>query len=77
MEREPIVSAAPLATVLIYIGVIGVLQFASLAFSARKLQGVTVAVRVSHRMSSPLTRHAQPLAALSVLLLLVGVMLRL
>ncbi len=70
-------TAAPLATVLIYIGAIGVLQFASLAFSARQLRGMTVSVRVGHRMSSPLTRHAQPLAALSAAVLLMGMVLHL
>ena len=70
-------SDVPLATVLIYIGVIGVLQFVSLAFSARQLQGVTVAVPLGHRMSSPLTRHAQPLAVLSAMLLLAGIILHL
>ncbi len=68
-------SAASLATVLIYIGAIGVLQFVSLAFSARQLQGMTVSVRVGHRIARPVTRHAQPLAALSAALLLKGMIL--
>ena len=68
-------STAPVAELLIYIGVIGALQFVSLAFSARQLQGVTTG-RLRRRMSSPLTRHARPFAALSAALLLVGIVLR-
>ncbi len=68
-------STEPIAQVFIYIGVIGVLQFASLAFAARQLQGVTT-VHLRHRLSSPVTRHAQPLAMLSAVLLLVGIVLQ-
>ncbi len=68
-------SAAPLPEVFVYVGAIGVLQFVSLAFSTRQLRGVTVAVRLGRRMSSPLARHAQPFAALSAALLLVGIVL--
>ena len=67
-------STEPIAEVLIYIGVIGVLQFVSLAFAARQLQGVTT-VHLRRRLSSPVTRHAQPLATLSAVLLLVGIVL--
>jgi hypothetical protein len=70
------VSAERVAEVLIYLGAIGVAPFASLAFSARQLQGVT-AVRLRRRIASPLVRHAQPFALVSGALLLAGVLLRL
>ncbi len=69
-------SAEPIAELLIYLGAIGVLQFTALAFSAHQLQGVTI-VHPRRRLSSPVTRHAPPLAALSAVLLLVGIVLRL
>ena len=37
------VNAAQVSIALIYVGAIGMLQFVSLAFSARQLQGVTIA----------------------------------
>ena len=68
-------SAQPLAEALSYVGAIGVLQFVSLAFSARQLQGVTN-TRLRRRILSPAARHAHLFALLSAGLLLAGITLR-
>lgn len=65
-----------MSEVFIYLGAIGIVHFAALAFSARQLQGLAVG-RLRRRMAGVAVRHASPFAALSGVALLAGVMLRL
>jgi hypothetical protein len=69
-------TAERISEVFMYLGAIGVVQFAALAFSARQLQGIAVP-RLRRRMSSIAVRHASPLTAISLVVLAAGVMLRL
>lgn len=68
-------SANRVAEILMYIGVLGLVDFALLAVSARQLQGITT-VRLRRKLSSPLLRHAPSIAALFAALLLAGAILR-
>ena len=68
-------TAELLGEVLIYLGGIGVLQFAALAFSARQLQATTT-TGLHRRPPGAVARRAHPLAVASSGLLLVGVLLR-
>jgi hypothetical protein len=75
-KQVDLLNTESISEVLIYLGAIGIVQFASLAFSARQLQGVA-SVRLRRRVSSVVVRHAPPFAAVSAAALLAGVMLRL
>ncbi len=68
-------SANRIAEILMYIGALGVVDFALLAVSARQMDGVTT-IRLRRKMSSPFVRHASSIAALSAALLLAGAILR-
>ena len=73
-------SAAQLSEVLIYLGVIGVLQFASLTFctyqlrtAASDLLPTDSVVLMRKRLAGPVSRHAGLLTVVSAVTLLVGV----
>ena len=68
--------------VLVYLGVIGVLRFASLAFCAHQLRSfapnllpAVTAVRLRKRMAGPAVRHASLFTVASAMTLLAGVIL--
>ncbi|PZS30954.1 MAG: hypothetical protein DLM58_12770 [Pseudonocardiales bacterium] len=63
------------AEILMYIGALGLVEFALLAVSARQLHGFTT-IRLRRKMASPLVRHAPSIAALSAALLVAGALLR-
>lgn len=64
------------AEILMYIGALGLVDFALLAVSARQANGITIA-RLRRKLSSPFVRHAPSIAALSAELLFAGVIVRL
>ncbi len=70
-------SANRVAEILMYIGALGLVNFALLAVSARRLVHGITTVQLRRKLSSPFVRHAPSIAALSAALLCAGATVRL
>lgn len=68
-------SATRVGEILMYIGALGLIDFALLAVSARQMREVTI-TRLRRKLANPFVRHAPSIAALSAALLVAGAILR-
>ena len=64
------------ASVLLYLGLIGAVEFAALAFASAQLGTVNLPARLQRKLANPLVRNARFVIALSAAVAVVGLVLR-